>query len=50
VRQRRRAPGGEGFVRISEGIHGVGDLPANLWDWRNPVAKITIRRLSGDDK
>jgi hypothetical protein len=40
-----RARNGEGFVRISEGNHGVGSLPANLWDWRNPVAKITIRRL-----
>jgi hypothetical protein len=40
-----RALDGEGFVRISEGIHGVGSLPANLWDWRNPVAKISIRRL-----
>lgn len=45
-----RALNGEGFVRISEGIHGVGSLPANLWDWRNPIAKITIRRISGNDE
>ncbi len=35
--------GGEGFVHIHRGIHGIGDLhaPENL-DWRNPAAKITI--------
>ncbi len=44
-----RALGGEGFVRISEGIHGVGSLPANIWDWRNPVAKITIRRINSNE-
>jgi hypothetical protein len=42
--------GGEGYVHIHAGIHGVGgglptsDLNASLRDWRNPVAKITIRR------
>jgi hypothetical protein len=35
----------EGFVRIHEGIHGVGDLNAATRDWRNPVAKVTIRRI-----
>ena len=39
------AGGEEGFVHIHAGIHGVGNfLPANR-DWRNPVAKITIRRV-----
>lgn len=33
----------EGYVHIHAGIHGIGDLPASMWDWRNPVAKITIR-------
>ena len=38
--------GGEGYVHIHAGIHGIGSFaPANR-DWRNPVAKITIRRLS----
>jgi hypothetical protein len=36
---------GEGFVHIHNGIHGVGDLSAALRDWRNPVARILIRRL-----
>jgi hypothetical protein len=35
--------GGEGFVHIHPGIHGVGDLIAANHDWRNPVAKITVR-------
>lgn len=39
------AAGGEGFVHIHRGIHGVGDLDASRYDWRNPVAAITIRRI-----
>lgn len=35
---------GEGFVHIHRGIHGIGDLDSSIYDWRNPVAKITIRR------
>lgn len=34
---------GEGHVHIHPGIHGVGDLIAANHDWRNPVAKISIR-------
>ena len=41
----------EGFVHVHGGIHGIGNanpaggvvVPA-MHDWRNPVAKITIRR------
>ena len=36
--------GGEGYVHIHAGIHGIGDLDPALRDWRNPVASITIRR------
>lgn len=42
-------PGDEGYVHIHRGIHGVGDLDAAVHDWRNPVAKITIRKVGGDD-
>ena len=35
----------EGFVRVHEGIHGVGDFDAASRDWRNPVAKVSIRRI-----
>ena len=35
----------EGFVRIHEGIHGVGDFDEARRDWRNPVAKVRIRRV-----
>ena len=38
--------GGEGYVHIHAGIHGVGDLHPELRDWRNPVARITIRRIN----
>ncbi|MBM4257233.1 MAG: hypothetical protein FJ147_15200 [Deltaproteobacteria bacterium] len=39
--------GGEGFVHIHNGIHGVGNLTPALRDWRNPVARILIRRVGG---
>lgn len=38
------AGGEEGFVHISSGIHGVGDFKPAARDWRNPVARVTIRR------
>ena len=41
--------GGEGYVHIHAGIHGIGDMIASDRDWRNPVAKITIRRIKNDD-
>ena len=37
--------GEEGFVRIHEGMHGVGDFDEASRDWRNPVAKVSIRRV-----
>lgn len=37
--------GEEGFVRIHEGVHGEGDFFAATRDWRNPVAKVTVRRV-----
>lgn len=33
---------GEGFVHVHAGIHGVGDLPPENYDWRNPGAIVTI--------
>ena len=35
----------EGFVHISRGISGEGDLPASAHDWRNPVAHVSITRM-----
>lgn len=37
--------GGEGFVHVHPGIHGIGELADSQYDWRNPVASITIRKL-----
>ncbi len=37
--------GEEGYVHIHAGIHGIGNLSASERDWRNPVAKISIRRI-----
>ncbi|MFK8014728.1 MAG: spondin domain-containing protein [Gammaproteobacteria bacterium] len=37
--------GGEGYVSISAGIQGVGDVSPAAYDWRNPVAIVTITRV-----
>jgi hypothetical protein len=39
--------GGEGFVYVHNGIHGVGNLIAAVRDWQSPVARIIIRRVNG---
>jgi hypothetical protein len=39
------AGGEEGYVHISAGMHGIGDFVAADRDWRNPVARVTIRRM-----
>jgi len=36
---------GEGFVHVSNGIHGGADLDPTVFDWRNPIAKVSIRRV-----
>lgn len=36
--------GGEGYVHIHSGIHGIGNLEPATYDWRNPVARVTITR------
>ena len=41
-------PGDEGYVHIHRGIHGIGNLAADTYDWRNPVAKITVTRVKHD--
>jgi hypothetical protein len=38
-----RVGGGEGFVHVHRGVHGVGDLKPIGRDWRNPVATVSIR-------
>ncbi|NNF16118.1 MAG: hypothetical protein HKN70_05180 [Gammaproteobacteria bacterium] len=40
--------GGEGFIKVSPGIHGGGDLDPADYDWRNPVAKIAITRVANN--
>jgi len=39
----------EGYVHIHAGIHGIGPDPEMvdpaMHDWRNPVARITVRRI-----
>jgi hypothetical protein len=40
-----RTSSAEGFVHINAGIHGIGDLAPADFDWRNPVATVTMRRV-----
>lgn len=40
----------EGFVHIHAGFHGIGDLPAEELDWRNPAAKITTKIVRCDSE
>jgi len=41
----QRGQDGEGRVLIHRGIQGVGQLNPSMFDWRNPGAKITIKRI-----
>jgi len=40
--------GGEDYVHIHSGIHGIGDLTPSANDWRNPTASITIKRVKNN--
>ena len=40
-----RVGGGEGFVHVHRGMHGIGSFRPSDRDWRNPVAEIRIRKL-----
>jgi len=35
----------EGHVFVHQGFRGVGSLGAHRYDWRNPVARVVIRRV-----
>jgi hypothetical protein len=37
------AEGGEGLVAPHAGIHGEGELSRMLYNWGEPVAKVTVR-------
>ena len=46
-----RSPGSdndEGYIHISGGIHGIADLAPETYDWRNPTAKIVIKRVPAE--
>jgi hypothetical protein len=41
----RDTAGAEGKVLVHAGIHGTGDLMPETHDWRNPVVRITIKKM-----
>lgn len=36
---------GEGYVHVHPGTHGMADLNRASYDWRNPVAQVTVTRI-----
>jgi len=38
-------PDDEGYVHIHRGIHGGASLSPAVYDWRNPVASVTVKRM-----
>lgn len=40
----RDVDGAEGYVHIHNGVHGIADLAPAAYDWRNPVARVTVKR------
>jgi hypothetical protein len=36
---------GEGFIHVHVGIHGIGILDPETYDWRNPVVEVKIQRI-----
>ena len=36
---------GEGFIHVHVGIHGIGILDSEIYDWRNPVVEVKIERI-----
>jgi hypothetical protein len=36
---------GEGFVHVHRGMHGVGDLAASVYDWRNPMLRVEFQQM-----
>ena len=41
----RVTEGAEGYVHVHDGVHGIGDLAPENYNWHNPVATVTIRRM-----
>lgn len=41
----RDTTGAPGYVFVHSGIHGIGDLNPEQFDWNNPVAKVTITAM-----
>jgi len=39
------APPGEEFIHIHRGVHGIGNISASEYDWRNPVAEVFVDAL-----
>ncbi|CAN0424130.1 unnamed protein product, partial [Hapterophycus canaliculatus] len=39
---------GEGFIHVHRGLHGIGHLAEDSYDWRNPVAEVFITKMSAE--
>ena len=36
---------GEGFIHVHRGVHGIGDLDAAEYDWRNPMLRVEFTQM-----
>jgi hypothetical protein len=41
----RVTDGAEGYIYISNGIQGTGDIDASRYDWRGPVVRVSVERV-----
>ena len=41
----RDTAGAEGYVTVSNGIHGIADLSPAAYDWRNPTVRVHVVRI-----
>mmetsp|Transcript_3135 Transcript_3135/g.6751 ORF Transcript_3135/g.6751 Transcript_3135/m.6751 type:complete len:241 (-) Transcript_3135:34-756(-) len=37
-----RSGNGEGYVHVHRGFFGLGDLPEDRYDWRNPMMRVSV--------
>lgn len=41
-----RSGNGEGVIHVHRGVHGIADLGASVYDWRNPMIAVTVEVIA----
>ena len=42
IGENERSGNGEGFVHVHRGFFGIGSLPADRYEWRNPMMRVVV--------